>query len=159
MNKMFAIIAVLCLGAVVWGAAEQQVDKYGGQFPFYLNKGLYVGRDNQNPSRDTKNKVVAMPGCTVDYDFPAIIAAPGYHVFTPSYTCTGVRVGDPCFVGVAKATPNDGGSAWEEQMDYRAIAKADNRIVIMALSVSGDAGAVHPPHAGYNVRCVSNVVQ
>ena len=168
MKRLFALLwnaspwktaIVLCvLGVSVAFAAAYTGTNFSidSKLPAYLRGGLFVG---PLATANTLNRVTAMPGCLVDYDFAAITAAPGYEQLTPSYPCVGVKLGDPCSVGVAKATPNDGGSAWEQQVNFDAIAKADDVIVIKLTTTAGDGGAMNPPDAGYNVRCFSNVVR
>ena len=147
-----ALLVVALLGGVAWEAAASGPWGFLTKLQSKLGGGVYIGET----TADTKNKVTRSVGCTVDYDFPAIIAAPGYLVDTPNFTCTGVKVGDPCFVGVAKASPSDAGSAWENQVIFFALAKADDAVSIKEMAVGGDAGAMNPPDAGYNVRCLSN---
>lgn len=154
--KFLAVLATLGTGALVWAAGES-VDRSGSQKPTQFIKGVYVGPESTfNPSADTKNKITRSVGCTLDYDFPS--TSNGYVAVSVDKVgaCTGVKLGDPCSVGVAKATPSDAGSAAIPYVVYQAIAYKDDFIRILAHMDLADGGAEDLPDAGYNVRCTSN---
>lgn len=152
----FAIVAMLIAGSA-FAVKQVKYSKVNDPNPQWFNNGIYLGSDKVNPVNDTEQMLGRAPRCKIDYDFAGIIPRPGFIQETPVFTCPGVRLGDPCFVGVVNATPQDGGSAWEDNVNFFAIAKADAGMVIRLLTASGDGGAMNPPDAGYVVRCIGGI--
>lgn len=150
------ILPALVVAAVSWGVAEQRVDKTGSVFPMWVTGGLYVGPLSPNPTNSTVNKVTRIVQCKCDEDFPNI--ANKYTEINPNpCTCTGVKLGDPCFGGVLQAsTTPDGGSSQTIGMELQVIARADNLIEFDLSNQLGDGGALNPFDAGYFGRCLSS---
>ena len=154
-QKLLIVLGLSLIGGAVM-AARDRVEYYGGAFPVWFNKGVYVSSNVPDLTLDTKNKVTRLVGCTIDYDFPAP-KGPGWEFYTPAMTCTGVKLGDPCFLGVAAITPADAGSGYANLLTYVPIAVADNQVKIReTMTGGGDGGTMNQSDAGYNVRCISN---
>lgn len=142
MNKRIAlaVMAVLLTGTLVWAAKEQSVDRYAGQFPLWLDKGLYVGTtSNPNaPTGDKVNKIAAIRTCDLqNVDIPAAAANVQSEV---TATCTGMAVGD-VIVGIA---PQQDDAAWDVG-NLNGFVETANTIKIqyMADSTGGDPAATN----------------
>jgi hypothetical protein len=98
--KFWGIVFTLAVASVVWGAAQVGFDKYGGQFPVWFNKGLYVGPDNPNPTSSTTNKITRSLGNSATINFSSSYLTPAD---SSAITVTGAQAGDPCQVGVPTA--------------------------------------------------------
>lgn len=112
-----------------------------------VNTGLVVGAGKAAVSR-----IVTCP--RIDWDFASVIPRPGFIQETDKATCTGISIGDPCFVGVTNATPQDGGSAWEDNVHFDCIARGVNQMQVRMTTASGDGGVTNPPDAGYQCMCI-----
>lgn len=155
-NLKFAVLVILTLAGAAWAVRDAFVTTNNDPRATHFISGLFVGPTSMNPPSDIKNKITRAVGCQVDYDFASFIPRPGFIQETVNYPCSGVKLGDPCFVGVINASPQDGGSAWEDNVNFFAIAKKADKIVIRGVSAAGDGGVMDPPDAGYLVRCLSN---
>jgi hypothetical protein len=126
----------------------------GGAFdsvPRFMKAGFYAGSSSV---ASTTNQVTSMIACQCDEDF-ASIAGTQTMRNPNACTCTGVKMGDPCFAGVAQAGAADGGSAWQPGITINTIARSANTVEIY-LTNNIDAGTFDPQDAGYLVRCISN---
>lgn len=153
MNKKLVVLLVLGVAAIVWAAAEGKVNRNNSQYPDHNIKGLYIGPDKgdtASPLLDTENKVSRVYGDCIAYDFPSIPA--GYSAETPNTTKTGIRLGDPCFVGTDQAI-FDGGLDYELKFDCSVV--ANNIYTVSVLNPTADGGARNPRDAGYCVRIIS----
>ncbi len=156
MGKYKSTILTLCLLAGVAFAVKQVAyDKVNSPKPQWFPTGLYVGTNTANPVRTTNNRVDGIYCDILDYDFPNI--APNYMLRSTAktFTKTGVKLGDPCFVGVLKAAPDDAGSAWEDLLSYDCVVRSDNVVQIIATNAGGDGGSMNAPDAGYQVCVIS----
>lgn len=144
-----ALAVALFVGGYALAAVYSNQD-----VPWNFRGGVYVAP--VTVAATSSNKVTRMLGATFDYDFPSI--APQYVMASTgkTLTLTGAKLGDPCFLGVAAATPSDAGSAYIRQAVYTCATVADNLIELRAGNFGGDAGALDPPDAGFNVRVISN---
>ncbi len=113
-----------------------------------VNTGLVV-----SAGKTPITKIIPCP--RIDWDFAAVIPRPGFIQETDKATCTGVSAGDPCFVGARNATPQDGGSSWEDNIDLTCIARGVNQVQIRMTTASGDGGVTNPPDAGMECICMS----
>lgn len=99
MSKRFlAVIATLCLSAVVWAAAETKVDPSGSAFPQWYKSGLYVGPTSPNPTNDKLNKVTRFLAASATIDFTSL--AVGVQD-SSAITVTGAQTSDSCTVGTS----------------------------------------------------------
>lgn len=156
MNKFKYVFAAVLVAGAAFAVRQVKYSTVNDPNPQWFQQGYYVGPPNSYVVNDTKNRVTRSIGCQVDYDFAGVIPRPGFIQETVNYPCVGVKLGDPCSVGVVNASPQDGGSAWEDNVNFFAIAKKDDKIVIRMVTASGDGGDMNPPDAGYKVRCTSN---
>ena len=108
--KRYIILAGVCVAAIVWSATEKVYDKYGGAYPLWLDKGLYVGgTSNPNsPVGDTLNKLAAIRTCKMAS--VNIGAAAAATTVVATGTCTGVAVGD----SITAVSPSADDAAWDE---------------------------------------------
>jgi hypothetical protein len=144
--KVLAVLAVLGIGVAY--AANIAVD-YGQR---WVQGGFGVG-----PSSAAYTPVKRIGTANCSYDFPSLPA--GYSARATDKTCTGtnIKLGDPCFVGVAKTSPDDAGSGWQYGLHFTGVAIADNTIMLQEENVAGDGGAFNLPDAGFNVTCIGNL--
>ena len=157
--KFKKLVLALCLAAFgTFAAAQILVDNINSPRPQFFHRGFLVGKSGSfSAADDTENLVTRSIGKKLDYDFPAIVGNGCVQSSDKSFTVTGVQLGDPCFIGVAEATPSDGGSANIIGSNVRAVARAANLVELIACNAQGDAGTLNLPDAGYNVRCISNL--
>lgn len=153
--KFLAVLAALGVAGLAWAVAEQRVDKYGGQFPVWFNKGLYVGTDTANPTASTYNKVAGIRTCTGDYDFPAltgsVLGLDTLCAESSAITCTGVKFTDTCNVGLDQVVVNAFGN-------FNAYVSATGAVKVRACADGiTDGGTFNQPDSGYWVTCVSHL--
>lgn len=134
MNKrVLILLSALCVAGLAWAAAEQTVDRYGGQFPLHLNKGLYVGPEgSQNPVKDTLNRISAIRTCAPTVNIGAAAAAA---TVVATGSCPGLALGDV----VLPPAPAADDVAWDEG-PLTAFAESANtvKLVYHADATGGD---------------------
>jgi hypothetical protein len=136
-------LALVLLATIAWAAPGPIIDPIGR----WVKGGLYVG--SSSVAGDAKNRITNVITADVDHDFAAstIVCTDS----TPATTATGVKKGDPCFVGIG---PRDGGIAIVTANSvFQAIATADDAVVVRHCAVGT---AANPADAGYVVRCISS---
>lgn len=138
MKNSLRIVALLALvGTLALGAT---------QFTTLLN--LKVTGKTLLGSTNESNAIARSVVADIDYDFASATIVCND---SASVTATGVKIGDPCFVGIG---PRDGGTAIVTANSvFMGIATADNTVVVRHCPVGT---AANPVDAGYVVRCVSS---
>lgn len=162
----FAVVAVAMLGGI-WAWAAPDADPWVSFFHQYVFKvpqrfekevgAVFIdaGSIAATSLRVGSNALSRMVSCPrIDWDFAGVIPRPGFIQETDKATCTGVSIGDPCFIGVTNATPQDGGSAWEDNVNFDCIAVGANQMKVRLTTASGDGGAMNPPDAGFQCVCI-----
>lgn len=164
--KNLKYIIGFCLLAVSAFALVKQVkfDEVNSPNPQYFSSGLYVGKraDATPVTSSTLNKETRSVGCTCNCD--SQIIQPRYAASincsggpANGCTCAGVKLGDPCMVGMLQAsTTPDAGSSMIIGAVVTAVARANDIIEIDVYNALGDGGNLDLFDAGYNVRCISN---
>lgn len=122
MNKFknWISFAVIVLLAGIAYAAVERVDKYGGGFPVWFNKGLYVGPDSPSPTATTANKVTRLLSASGTVDFASTRDG---RVESSAITVTGAQAGDSCTVG-------ENATAGALAADYSCYVSAANAVKI-----------------------------
>lgn len=136
-------LAVVAGAAIAWAAPGPIIDAV----PRWMKAGLYVGSTG-SVATATKNKISAAPTVDVDYDFASstIVCTD-----TPAATATGVKKGDPCFVGIG---PRDGGTQIVTSNSvFTCFSDADNTAKLRHCAVGT---AADPADAGYVLRFISS---
>jgi hypothetical protein len=159
-----AFLGAMVLAAVALGAPYKFSGSPIDLVTRFMKGGFYAGSGSV---ASTTNVVSSMLATTCDYDFAS--TANGYCQVARDKTCTltGVKLGDPCFLGVGQALgilsdagpggAGDGGAVWYlggELLSVRA--KSTDTLELELCNRLGDGGALDPPDAGYIVRCISN---
>lgn len=142
-KRTIVLLGVLMLAAIAWAAPGPIIDLV----PRWAKAGLYLG-PTASVATAAANRLTTTVTADIDYDFASstIVCTD-----TPAHTTTGVKKGDPCFVGVG---PRDGGTAIvTDNSVFMAIATADNAVKLRHCAVGT---AANPVDAGYVVRCFSN---
>jgi hypothetical protein len=147
-------LGVMLVAALAWATGVIPID-YNERW--VKGGGLTVGPTysvGTIGTTGTSNRITSIIGCECDEDFPVI---PGTHtMINPNpCTCTGVKMGDPCFAGVLATSPSDGGSSWQVGLQIEAVARANN-LVEIDITNGVDAGTWNPTDAGYLIRCISS---
>ena len=139
--KLLAIGTVLTVG-IAWAANWVPVS-----VPQWFKAGIALGPTG-SVATSNANRITTTVTADIDYDFASATI-----VCNDSWngTATGVKKGDPCFVGIG---PRDGGSAIVTANSvFMAIATADDTVVVRHCPVGT---AANPADAGDVVRCISN---
>ncbi len=146
-KKRFAVLAALLFGGAALAVTGSIAVNYGSQ---WIQGTLFVGS-----TATTANGVTRMLGQTCDCDFPSI---PTQYSWTCDNPCavTNAKLGDPCEVGAIKASPDDGGSAFNVNSDPRCVVVSNGVVRVSVHNLLGDAGALDLPDAGYMVRVISS---
>ncbi len=146
--QKFLVVVALSLFAVVAVGANGEVRR----LEQYFFGGFFAG---SSAAAVASNKVTGTYATTCDCMFPTI---PAGYSWTCSNPCalTGPKLGDPCSVGVAKASPSDGGSAMNVNGPPTCDVIRDGIIYVTLHNQFGDGGDLTLPDAGYNVRVISN---
>lgn len=134
--KKLTLFAVLALGTIAIAATA-----YTRILNLQVTGKTLLGTTLEGAAID--GTVVA----DIDYDF-----ANGTIVCTdtPAHTAAGVKVGDPCFVGIG---PRDGGTAIvTDNSVFSAYVSATDAVKLRHCPVGT---AANPVDAGYVVRCIS----
>lgn len=141
-----AITMVLMLAASVWAVTEKQVDKLGSAYPLFISKGLYLGPDVPNPTKDTGNKITRSYGGSATVDVAS--TASGACSDTTFATMLGAKTGDACLVGLPATHPTNG------QGSFSCVITAADTIKLRYCNPS--AGALDPASAVYYYRTFSS---
>lgn len=94
-TKWAGILVAVLLSGVVFAAVEK-VDTYGGGFPVYFNKGMYVSNGSVDSSSSTANRVSRLLSGSATIDFASTTVG---RLESSAITVTGARTGDSCTVG------------------------------------------------------------
>lgn len=135
--KKLSVIALALVATVAFGAVA-----YTRILNLYVTSKLLVGTATESNAID--KAIVA----DVDYDFASATIVCND---TPAVTATGVKKGDPCFVGIG---PRDGGTQIVTANSvFTAYSDADDSVKLRHCAVGT---AANPADAGYVVRCISS---
>lgn len=118
-TKWVVILMVTLLSGVVL-AAKEQVDKYGGGFPVYFSKGMYVSNGSVDSTGTTANRVSRLLSASATIDFTATTVG---RTESSAITVTGARVGDSCTVG-------DDATAGALKADFSCYVSAANAVKV-----------------------------
>lgn len=146
MKKVLAVLGLLAFAGLAYAASEK-VEREGGQFPIFFNKGIYVGPDSPNPANDVNNKVGRMLGASVTIDFASSTITCRD---STAISVLGAQVNDPCFVGMP-ATLTAGGTGLHESFTCYVSAADNVKIRACPAGTADDPGNVT-----YKVRVISN---
>lgn len=146
MKKILAVLGVVAFIGVAYAATEK-VERYGGQYPVWFNKGLYVSPDSPASPNDTTHKVTRMlaGSATIDFASATITCRD-----SSAITVIGAQVNDPCFVGMP-TTLTAGGTGLHES--FTCYVSAANAVKVRACAAGT---ADDPPSVVYEVRVISN---
>lgn len=138
MKRAIAVLFVVLLATLAVAAVPVTVQR--GRWLF--SAGLGIGSGSQSDVID-RTQVV-----DVDYDFAAATIVCND---TPAVTATGVKVGDPCFVGVG---PRDGGTQIvTANSTFFCFSDAVGTVKLRHCAVGT---AANPADAGYTLRIISS---
>ncbi len=156
-TRYIILFTMLGLASAAY-AVKERVDKYGGQFPVWFNKGIYVGPNSPDPSQSTLNKVTRVTGCQGAYTFPLLGTRFGDRTCaeTNAITCANVRVGDVCQVGLLSTLAADGGSRLLIEGDLTCYVSATDAVKGKLCMIASDGGIYQAPDAGLNFIVTSN---
>lgn len=141
-RPLFLGLLVLALVSTI--AFAQQVT----QVVSYLQGGVHIGSGTGNPGQ-RQHRITKSLTVDVDYDFASstIVCSD-----TPAATATGVKKGDPCFVGIG---PRDGGTQIVTANSvFTCFSDADNTVKLRHCAVGT---AANPDDAGYVLRTFSSL--
>lgn len=147
MKKFLPYIVGLSLIALTASAVQEKVERYGGQYPVWFNKGIYVSPDSPASPNDTVHKVtrVLAGSATIDFATATIVCRD-----SSAITVIGAQVNDPCFVGMP-ATLTAGGTGLHESFTCYVSAADAVKVRACAAGTADD-----PPSVVYEVRVISN---
>lgn len=138
------IVGFLVLAALAFAAPGPTIDV----MPRWLRAGLYIG-PTASVATATKNRITNTVTADVDYNFPSatIVCNDSWTV-----TATGVKPGDPCFLGLG---PRDGGvqSIVAINSTFMAFSDAVDTVKVRHCPAGT---AIDPPDSGFVVRCISS---
>ena len=138
--KRLALFAAGLLALVVIAAPPMTID----QTARWVKGGLYIG--SSSASALDKNRINSTITVDVDYDFASATIVCND---TPAQTATGVRKGDPCFVGIG---PRDGGvQVTTANSVFDCYSDADDTAKLRHCAVGT---AANPADAGYVLRFI-----
>lgn len=156
--KSVVLYGLLALTTIAFGAKEF-VDRYGGQYPVWFNKGMYVGPNSPDPTASTINKITRIVACQAAFDYGTLSDTyPGFPTCadTSAVTCTGARVGDVCQVGALSTQSIDGGPIIISEGNLMCFVSATNAVKGRLCVMTADGGIYNVPDAGYNYIVTSN---
>lgn len=134
---IFLMLMVLASLAIAASPVTTQRGRWG-----FLS-GVFIG------STTDKNVITRTVTADVDYNFPSgtIVCTD-----TPATPATGVKAGDPCFLGLG---PRDGGvqSIVAINSTFMAFSDAVGTVKVRHCPAGT---AIDPPDSGFVVRCISS---
>lgn len=145
MKRTTVILSLLVgVAAIAWAAPGPIIDV----LPRWEKAGLFIGPTG-SVATASKNKITTTVTADVDYNFPSgtIVCTD-----TPATPATGVKAGDPCFLGLG---PRDGGvqSIVAINSTFMAFSDAVDTVKVRHCPAGT---AIDPPDSGFVVRCISS---
>lgn len=147
MKKFIALIGCVALAGVAYAATEK-VEFYGGAFPVWFNKGMYLGPLVPSPQNDTIHKMTRSLSGVITFDFAAqsILCED-----STAIVVIGAQVNDPCFVGIPTtlATTTTG-----RDHTFSCYVSAVDVVKVRACPAGTSD---NPPSATFKIRVLSNI--